>query len=105
MGDNDTRGVANLDSRGIDLCSVQPNIVTYKNTGFMPCGFREEDFNVIHIIILCQIIMPPGVWPIKTPGALLAGFIKGITKHCYTQYIIALVLVVSEKIIFMFFPL
>ena len=25
-------------------------------------------------------------WPIWTPGAWLAGFIKGITKHCYTQY-------------------
>ena len=29
-------------------------------------------------------------WPIWTPGAWLAGFIKGITKHCYTQNIIAL---------------
>ena len=32
-----------------------------------------------------QIMMPPGRRPIWTPGAWLAGFIKGITKHCYTH--------------------
>ena len=40
----------------------------------------------------------PCVWPIWTPGVWLAGFIKGITKHCYTQNINALGLMVSEKI-------
>ena len=27
----------------------------------------------------------PWSWPIWTPGAWLAGFIKGITTHCYTH--------------------
>ena len=46
----------------------------------------------------------PGAWPILTPGAGLAGFIKGITKHCYTQNIKALSLMVSEKKMFLCFP-
>ena len=35
-----------------------------------------------------------GAWPIQTPGAWLAGFMKGITNHCYTQNIKALGLMV-----------
>ena len=42
----------------------------------------------------------PGAWPIWTQGAWLAEFMKGITKHCYTQNIKALGLMVSEKKIF-----
>ena len=42
---------------------------------------------------------------ILTPGTWLAGFIKRITIHCYTQNMKALGLVVSEKkIFFLFFP-
>ena len=44
----------------------------------------------------------PSAWPIWTEGAWLAGFIKGITKHCYTQNIKALGLMVSEKIFLCF---
>ena len=40
----------------------------------------------------------PGEWPVWTPGAWLAGFVKGITNHCYIQNIKALGLMVSEKI-------
>ena len=40
----------------------------------------------------------PGAWPIWTPGSRLAGMIKGLTKHCFTQNI--KVLIVSEKKIF-----
>ena len=47
----------------------------------------------------------PGAWPIWTTGAWLAGFIKGITKHCCTQNIKALGLMVSEKEIFYVFPI
>ena len=48
----------------------------------------------------------PGAWPILTPGAWLAGLIKRVTKHCFTQNIKALGLMVSEKkIFFMFFLL
>ena len=32
----------------------------------------------------------PGVWPVWTPGGLLAGFIKRTTIHCYTQNMKAL---------------
>ena len=42
------------------------------------------------------------VW---TPGARLAGFIKRTTIHCYTQNMKALGLVVSEKNIFLCFPI
>ena len=48
----------------------------------------------------------PGAWPIWTPGSRLAGIIKGVTKHCFTQNIKALGLMVSEKKIFiMSFPI
>ena len=36
----------------------------------------------------------PRAWPIQTLGAWLAGFMKGITKHCYTRNIKALGLMV-----------
>ena len=42
----------------------------------------------------------PGALPILTPGSRLAGIIKGLTKHCVTQNIKALGLMVSEKKIF-----
>ena len=48
--------------------------------------------------------MSPGRGQFGPKGASLAGFIKGYTKHCDTQNIKALGLMVSEKI-FMFFLL
>ena len=42
----------------------------------------------------------PGAWPIWTPGSRLAGITKGLTKHCFTQNMKALGLMVSEKKIF-----
>ena len=42
----------------------------------------------------------PGAWPIWTPGSRLAGIIKGLSKHCFTQNMKALGLMVSEKIFF-----
>ena len=45
----------------------------------------------------------PGAWPTWTPGSQLAGIIKGLTKHCFTQNINALGLMVSEKKIFLRF--
>ena len=68
----------------------------YESSG--PCGIREEDF----------FYFPhdaPGVGFIRTQGAQLAGFMKRTTRHCYTQNMIAVGLVVSEKKIFMFFLL
>ena len=46
----------------------------------------------------------PWTWPITVPGTRLAGFMKGITKHCYTKNIEAQGLMVSEKKIFLCFP-
>ena len=45
----------------------------------------------------------PGAWPIWTPGSRLAGIIKGLTKHCFTQNTKALGLMVSKKKIFLRF--
>ena len=45
----------------------------------------------------------PEAWPIWTPGSPLAGIIKGLTKHCFTQNIKALGLMVSEKNFFLVF--
>ena len=67
-----------------------------KCESFGYCGFAEEDF-------LCFSHDAPGVGPVWTPGARLAGFIKRTTIHCYIQYIKALGLVVSEKKIFLCF--
>ena len=45
----------------------------------------------------------PGAWPIWAQGTRLAGFIKGLTKHCFTQNIKGLGLMVSEKKFFYVF--
>ena len=42
----------------------------------------------------------PGVWPVRTPGAQSAEFIKRALIHCYTQNRKALGLVVLEEKIF-----
>ena len=34
---------------------------------------------------LCFSHDAPGAWPVWTPGAQLAGFIKRTSIHCYTQ--------------------
>ena len=47
----------------------------------------------------------PRAWPIWTPGSRLAGIIKGLTNHCFTQNIKALGLMVSEKIFLRVFQL
>ena len=44
----------------------------------------------------------PGRGQFRPQGAWLAGFIKEITKHCYTQNIKALGLLVSEKVFYVF---
>ena len=48
----------------------------------------------------------PGVWPVLTPGAPLAAFIKESIIHLSTQHMKALGHMVSEKKIFFFvFPM
>ena len=54
-------------------------------------------------IFLCFSHDAPGVGPVWTPGAWLAGFMKKTTIQCYTQNMKALGLVISEKKIFLCF--
>ena len=49
--------------------------------------------------------MTPWVGPVWTLDAWLVGFIKRSNKHCYTHNIKPLCLVVSEKKIFLCFPI
>ena len=45
----------------------------------------------------------PGAWPIWTTGSQLAGILKGLTKHCFTQNIKALGLMASDLRSFFFY--
>ena len=55
--------------------------------GFRLSDFRDEDFFMFSYYRPMVDNDAPGAWLIWTPGARLTGFIKGITKHCYTQKI------------------
>ena len=65
------------------------------------CGFGEEDFFYVCFIVSLWELMTPG------PGHFLpqAGFIKRTTIYCYIQNMKALGLVVSEKMVFLCFPM
>ena len=98
--------MAKLDPRGMVGRINKEEINTllhtkYENSG--PCGLREEDFLCIsHYKPIGA--NDPGVGPFLSPGAWLAGLIKRPIKHCYTQNMKTLGLVISEKkILFMFF--
>ena len=75
-----------------------------KYTSFVSCCCREDFFIYFHYKSMVDNDMP-GVWPVWTPGAPLAGFIKRNTIHCYKQNMKALGLVVLEKKIFYVFPI
>ena len=67
-------------------------------------GLVVSDKKIFHVFLFLSLWQPcPWAWPIWTPGAWLAGFIKRITKHCYKQYVNALGLMVSEKKIVLWF--
>ena len=105
MGDDDPRGVANLDPRGmIDRISVEYHLSLLHNkyTSFRPCGFIEEDFYFFSHYKPMADNDAPGAWPICTPRSRLAGIIKGLTKHCFIQNIKALGRMGSEKKIFFY---
>ena len=60
MGDDDPRGVANLDPRGmIGRIYVEYHLTLLhtKYTSYRSCGFREEDFLNVS---LWKIMTPPG---------------------------------------------
>ena len=69
MGDDDPRGMANLDPRGmIGRIYVEYHLTLLhtKYTSFRPCGFREECFS--HYKPMADNDAP-GEWPIWTPGS------------------------------------
>ena len=100
MGANDPRGEAIFDPRGMVGRIYKEDHYTLLHTKYEssgPCGFGD---------IFCFPHDVPGAGPVWIPGARLAGFIKRTTKHCYTQNMKALGILVSEKkICFTFFPL
>ena len=62
----------------------------------------EKIFSYVSIISLVDNDMP-GAWPVWTPGAPLAAFIKVSIIHWSTQHMKALGHMVSEKKIFLCF--
>ena len=75
-----------------------------KCTSFVSCCCREDFFIYFHYKSMVDNDMP-GVWPVWTPGALLAAFIKESIIHWSTQHMKALGHMISEKkIFFYFFP-
>ena len=105
MGGNEPRGGAIFEPRGMvgriykEDHYTTIHCYTQKNESSGPCGFREEDF------FLYFPHDAPGAGPVWTPGARMARFMKRTTRHCYTQNMKALGLVVSEKKIVYVFPL
>ena len=100
MGANDHQGGVIFDPRAMVGRIYKEDHYTLLHTKYEssgPCGFREEDF--LNIFPMT----PPGVGGVWTPGARFAGFMKRTTRHCYTQNMKALGLVVSEKKIFICF--
>ena len=105
--DDDPRGVANLDPRGmIGRIYVEYHLTLLhtKYTSIRPCHvvLEKKIFKCFSHYKPMADNEAPGAWPIWTPGSRLAGIIKGLTKHCFTQNIKALGLMVSEKKIFFF---
>ena len=106
MGDDGPRGVTNLDPRGMTgmiYVMYHLTMLHTKSTSFRPCGFREDFLNVISHFKPMADNDAPLAWSIWTPGSRLAGIIKELTKHCFTQNIKALGLMVSEKKTFLRF--
>ena len=63
MESNDPHDGAIFDARGISHLIYEKLYITMQQTKYRSCGscgLREEDFHVIPIISLRQIMMPPG---------------------------------------------
>ena len=67
-----------------------------KYTSFVSCCCREDFFIYFHYKSMVDNDMP-GTWPVWTPGAPLAAFIKERIIHWSTQHMKALGHMVSEK--------
>ena len=60
-----------------------------KYTSFVSCCCREDFFIYFHYKSMVDNDMP-GAWPVWTPGAPLAAFIKESIIHWFTQHMKAL---------------
>ena len=98
MGANDPWGGAIFDPRGMVGMIYKEDHYTLLHTKYESSGTRcfGEDF-----FFYFFPHEAPRAWPVWTPGARLAGFIKGTFIHCCTQNMCQ---VVSEKKIFLCFP-
>ena len=107
MEANDPRGVANLDPRGmIGRIYVEYHLQHCYILNIQALGLVDLEKKIFKCFCHYKPMADndaPGLWPIWTPGSRLAGIIKGLTKHCFTQNIKALGLMVSEKKIFFTF--
>ena len=75
-----------------------------KYTSFVSCCCIEIFFIYFHYKSMVDNDMPVA-WPVWTPGAPLAAFIKERIIHWSTQHMKALGHMVSEKKIFYVFPM
>ena len=105
---NDPRGWAIFDPRGKTgriYVKLHMTMLYIKYTSFVSCCCREDFFIYFHYKSMVDNDMP-GAWPVWTPGAPLAAFIKESIIHWSTQHMKALGHMVSEKKIFFYvFPM
>ena len=111
MGDDDPRGRGQFRPQGHDwqdLCikSTAQHCYTLNIQALGLVALEKKIFKCFSYYKPMADNDVPGAWPIWTPGLRLAGIIKGLTKHCFTQNIKVLGLMVSEKkIFFTLFPI
>ena len=75
-----------------------------KYTSFVSCCCREDFFIYFHYKSIVDNDMP-GAWPVWTPGAPLAAFIKESIIHWSIQHMESVGHMVSGKKIFYVFPM
>ena len=100
MGDDDPRDMANLDPRGMigrTYVEYHLNCYTLNIQALGLVVLEKKIFKCLSHYKPMADHDASGAWPIWNPGSRLAGIIKGLTKHCFTQNIKALGLMVSEK--------
>ena len=104
MGDDDPRGVANLDPRGmIGRIYVYHLTLLHINIQALGLVVLEKIFKCFSHYKPMADNDAPCAWPIWTQGSRLVGIIKGLTKHCFIQNMKALGLMLSEKKFFLRF--
>ena len=80
---NDLRGGAIFDPRGMIgriYAELHMTLLYIKYTSFVSCCCGEDFFMYFHFKSLVDNDMP-GAWPVWTPGAPLAAFIKESIIH------------------------